>query len=60
MPYAFLNLKSLLIALDSGKSICYLCGDQIAAFPILAQNGQVECENYPGSDFTGFLCSYQG
>ncbi len=48
MPYAFLNLKSLLIALDSGKSICYLCGDQIAAFPILAQNGQVECEEHSG------------
>ncbi len=48
MPYALPNLKSLLIALDSGKSICYLCGDQIAAFPILALIS------------LGFLCSYQG
>ena len=27
------NLDSLLIALDSGKSICYLCGDQISICP---------------------------
>jgi hypothetical protein len=45
MPYAFLNLDSLL---DSRKSICYLCGDQIATFPILAKNGQVECEEHLG------------
>jgi len=45
MPSSIYNLKSLL---DSGKSICYLCGDQIAAFPILALIS------------LGFLCSYQG
>ena len=31
----FRNPKSLL---DSGNSICYLCGDQITALPILAQD----------------------